>query len=163
MPSREFHFKGFSVVQGDIKVDINLSRFKKQYQDAQFKLDTMVFDSMEKFMPMDEGNWLNTTRIMSKSFAGTGIVVAAAPPQGRFLYEGLNMVDETTGSPFAKKDAKKVLVSQYTGKTNAKIKLDYSRSKHPKAQAHWFDPAKKEDLKDWVKEVKKIAGGGTSG
>lgn len=156
------HFKGFSVVKGDVKVNVSFSRMGKQYQRAQFKLDTDVFNSMEPFMPMNEGNWLNVTRGMSKALAGTGIVVAAAPPQGRELYEGKTMVDEATGSPWARKGAKKVLVSQYSGKTNAKEDLIYSTHAHPKATDHWFEPAKKQDLGKWVNHAKKVAGGGTS-
>ncbi len=63
-------------------------------------------------MPMQTGQFINVTKAMSAAVAGTGKVVAAAPPMGRFLYEGRTMVDEKTGSPWARKGARKVLVSQ---------------------------------------------------
>lgn len=151
------HFKGFSVVQGDLNIHVNLSRFEKQYQRAQFWLDSQVMTDMIPLMPHQTGTFINITRAQSASLAGSGVVIAAASPMGRFLYEGKTMVDIETGSPVARKGAKKVLVSQYSGKTNAQENLTYS---NPKAVPHWFDEAKKEHLKEWVKGVKEIAGGG---
>lgn len=160
MAGRTQHFKGFSVVQGDVKADVSLSRFDKQFSNAQYALDSMVMNSMVPFMPMQSGTFIQVTRGMSAALAGTGTVVAAAPPMGRFLYEGKTMVDVETGSPWARKGAKKVLVSQYSGKTNASPNLTYSNAK---ATAHWFDTAKEKDGKKWVEAVKKTAGGGTHG
>lgn len=157
------HFKGFSIVDGDIRVTLNMNRFERQFQQAQYQLDGAVMNSMIPFMPMQDGNFINKTRADSAAMQGTGQVEAAAPPQGRFLYMGKTMVDEKTGSTWAKKSNKKVLVSQYGGKTNAKPDLTYNKSKHPKAQSHWFDAAKKADGKKWIRDVKKTAGGGQRG
>jgi hypothetical protein len=105
---------------------------------------------------METGLFIDITKAMSASYAGTGIVVAAAPPSGRFLYEGKTMVDELTGSPWARRGARKVLVSQYSGKTNAKPNLTYANGR----QSHWFEEAKDRNAKKWVANVKKTAGGG---
>lgn len=147
-------------MDGDIKVSVKLDRFSDQFNRAQFALDSAVMTSMVPFMPMQDGTFINLTRARSAGLAGLGRVCAAAPPQGRFLYEGKTMVDEKTGSPWARKAAKKVLVSQYSGKTNARENLQYTETKHPKAQSHWFDAAEKQDGGKWVVTVKKIAGGG---
>lgn len=144
----------------NIDVDVDLSRFLKQFNRAQYELDSMVMNSMVPFMPQQSGAFIDVTRGMSAALAGTGTVVAAAPPMGRFLYEGKTMVDIETGSPWARKGAKKVLVSEYSGKTNASPNLTYSNKK---ATAHWFDTAKEKDGKKWVSAVKKTAGGGTHG
>lgn len=159
MASKITHFKGFSVVDGDIKIKLNLSRFDKQFQRAQYELDGDM-NSMESFMPLNKGTFIQKTREESTALQGTGMVVAAASPFGRFLYHGKTMVDIETGSPWAKYKNKKVLVSQYTGKTNAKENLTYSRAG---AKALWFDAAKKKDGKSWIKKAKKIAGGGKRG
>ena len=87
-------------------------------------------------------------RMRSAALQGTGKVVAGAPPQGRFLYEGKVMIDPVTGSPWARKGAKKVVTER---------PLTYS---NPKATPHWFDTAKEAHGKAWVKGVKRIAGGG---
>ena len=155
----KYHYKKKS---GDntIEMDVNLSRFEKQYGKAQYLLDSMVMDNMVPYMPMQTGTFIQVTRGLSAAIAGSGYVYAAAPPMGRYLYEGKTMVDEKTGSPWARKGARKVLVSQYKGKTNAKENLEYSRSAHPNATAHWFDATKQACQQKWIKKTKKTAGGG---
>lgn len=154
------HFDGFSVVDGDIKIDLNLSRMDDNFNKAQFALDSAVMTSMVPFMPMEDGTFINETKSRSATLSGTGEVCAAAPPQGRFLYEGKTMVDVETGSPWARKGAQKVLVSEYAGKTRARKNLQYTKTKHPKAQDHWFEAAKKQDEQSWIRTAKKVAGGG---
>lgn len=148
MASRTFHFSGFSIVSGDIKADVSLNRFENQFQEAQFWLDGQVMTDMVPYMPHRDGTFVNLTRLQSAALAGTGKVIAAAPPQGRFLYEGKVMIDPVTGSPWARKGAKKVVTER---------PLTYS---NPKATPHWFDTAKDAHGKAWVKGVKRIAGGG---
>lgn len=148
MASKTFHFPGFSLVQGDIKVDVSLNRFEQQYERAQYYLDSQIMTDMVPYMPHRDGNFVNVTRLQSAALAGSGKVVAAAPPMGRFLYEGKVMVDPVTGSPWARKGAKKVVTER---------PLTYS---NPKATPHWFDTAKDAHGIAWVKGVKRIAGGG---
>ena len=130
-----------------IELDVDLSRFEKQYEKAQYALDSMVMTSMEPYMPLRTGVFRNVTKAMSAAIAGSGTVVAASPPMGRFLYEGKVTVDPQTGSPWARPGAKKVVTDR---------NLKYS---NPKAVPHWFEKAKERDGKSWVKAVKKVAGG----
>lgn len=157
------HFKGFSVADGDIRVKLDMHRFEEQFRRAQYQLDGAVMNSMVPFMPMITGSFINTTRAASAAIQGSGEVYAAYGPQGRFLYEGKMMVSPSTGSTYAKKGEKKVLVSQYGGKTRARELLSYTKQAHPKAQSHWFDAAKKKDGKKWMRGVKETAGGGKRG
>lgn len=131
-----------------IELEVDLSRFNKQYGKAQYVLDSAVMKDMVPYMPQQTGTFINVTKAMSASIAGSGTVVAAAPPMGRFLYEGKVMVDPQTGSPWARPGAKKVVTDR---------DLKYS---NPKATPHWYDTAKKNHGKSWVNTVKKIAGGG---
>lgn len=135
----------------DIEVDIDLSRFENQFEEAQFRLDSAVMTSMEKYMPHRTGTFINVTKAMSSAIAGSGTVVAGAPPFGRFLYEGKVMVDPETGSPWARKGAKKVVTDK---------DLNYDKSHHPNVTDHWFDTAKRNHLKEWVRLTKKVAGKG---
>lgn len=137
------------------RVTVDLSRVEENLGKAQYKLDSVVMTSMVPFMPRQTGSFINTTKAMSAAIAGTGKVVAAAPPMGRFLYEGMTMVDEVTGSPWARAGAKKVLVSEYSGKTNASPYLTYS---HGRA-SHWFERAKDKDLQKWIKIAQEAVGG----
>lgn len=148
MAKRTFHFPSFSLVEGDIKVDISLNRFEERFQRAQYYLDGQVMNDMVPYMPHRDGTLVNLTRMQSAALQGAGKVIAAAPPTGRFLYEGKVMVDPVTGSPWARKGAKKVVTER---------PLTYS---NPKATPHWFDTAKDAHGKSWVKGVKRIAGGG---
>lgn len=159
MKNKIKHFKKFTVIKGDVKVTVNLTSLDKRFQKAQFALDSAVMTSMVPFMPMQTGTFIAKTKAVSTSLAGSGVVCAAASPEGRFLYEGLTMVDEKTGSPWARKSAKKVLVSQYKGKTMASERLDFSKNAHPQVTDHWFDAAKEKDLRNWVKAVKATVGG----
>lgn len=144
----DFKYKN-KTISGEMT--LNLSRFEGQYTRAQFQLDSMIMTSMIPSMPMQTHTFINVTRGMSASIAGSGKVVAAASPMGRFLYEGIVMVGVRSGSAFAKKGEMKVV----TG-----LHLDYSKHAHPKATDHWFDAAKKEHGQKWVKKVKQMAGGG---
>lgn len=144
----EYKYKGKNI---RAEMEIDLGRFEGQYSKAQYALDSMVMTDMVPFMPEVTGQFINVTRTMSASIAGSGKVVAAAPPFGRFLYNGKVMVGIDTRSAWAKKGEKK----EVTGKD-----LDFSTGAHPSAQAHWFDPAKRKNQKEWVRQTRKIAGGG---
>ena len=132
-------------------MNIDLSRFEAQYRRAQFALDSQVMIDMQPYMPMVTGTFINVTKAMSASLAGSGIVVAAAPPMGRFLYEGKVMVDPETNSPWARPGAKKIVTDK---------DLDYDKSHNPKVTDHWFETAKARHGKSWIRAVKNIAGGG---
>ena len=97
MASKTTHFKGFSVVDGDIKIKLNLTRFDKQFQRAQYQLDGNVMNSMVPFMPMVTGDFVDVTRAASAAVQGSGKVYAAYGPAGRFLYQGKTMVSTVTG------------------------------------------------------------------
>ena len=84
MASKITHFKGFSVVDGDIKIKLNLTRFDKQFQRAQYQLDGNIMNSMVPFMPMITGDFVDVTRAASAAIQGTGQVYAAYGSQGRF-------------------------------------------------------------------------------
>jgi hypothetical protein len=132
-------------------MEIDLSRFEGQYSRAQYELDSMVMASMIPYMPKDTGTFINVTLGMSQAIAGSGKVVAAAPPMGRFLYEGKVMVGENTRSAFADKGERKVVTDR---------NLEYSKHANPKVTSHWFDTAKANHGSAWIKKTKKLAGGG---
>lgn len=134
-----------------IELDVDLSRFEKQYEKAQYELDSTIMTDMQPYMPMQTGTFINVTKGLSAAIAGSGNVYAAAPPFGRFLYEGKVMVDPETNSPWARPGAKKIVTNK---------DLDYFKGRHPEVTSHWFDTAKKNHGKSWVNKTKKTAGGG---
>ena len=140
------HFESFSVVANGVNIEVDMSRLERNFNEAQYKLDNAIMTSMEPLMPMQSGQFINVTKGMSAALAGTGVVVAAAPPMGRFLYEGNAMVGIRSRSAWAKKGEKK----ETTGKA-----LSYTRG-----GPHWFDKAKDKDADNWVELVQKTIGGG---
>lgn len=135
------HLKSFSMVGENIEVYLNARRLNKKLNRAQYALDSQVMTDMVPYMPHNTGMFVNETRARSAAIAGSGEVIAAAPPMGRFLYEGKLMVDPETYSPWASPGAKKVVVAR---------PLTYS---NPKATPHWFETAKKKNLDSWIKIV----------
>lgn len=156
MASRIHHFKKFSMVKGDIKVNIRMERLSMQYNRAQFYLDSQVMTDMVPLMPHNTGIFVDLTRQRSAAMAGTGKVCAATTVYGRYLYEGKVMVDKKTG-----KGPRNIPGVGLRFTPGAELKatdrdLTYS---NPRAVPHWFDEAKHLHLKQWVKGVKKYAGG----
>jgi hypothetical protein len=143
----DYHF-----TDGTLSIDANidLGRIERNIEKAQYFLDSQVMTDMVPYMPMQTGNFIQRTRAMSAAIAGSGKVVAAAPPMGRFLYEGKVMVGVDSHSPFARYGEKKVVTDR---------DLQYSTAAHPKVEKKWFDAAKRDHGSDWVKMAKKVAGG----
>lgn len=143
----DYHF-----TDGTLSIDANidLGRIERNIEKAQYFLDSQVMTDMVPYMPMQTGNFIQRTRAMSAAIAGSGNVVAAAPPMGRFLYEGKVMVGVDSHSPFARYGEKKVVTDR---------DLQYSTAAHPKVEKKWFDAAKRDHGSDWVRMAKKVAGG----
>ena len=139
--------------------ELPMGELNRKLPTAQYMLDSQVMADMVPFMPLRTGNFIQRTTAESAAMAGTGYVCAAAAPFGRFLYEGKTMVDPVTGSPWARRGAAKVLVSNYKGKTNAREYLTYLKSANPNAQSQWFEAAKNRHGKEWRRMVGEILGG----
>ena len=156
----DYHF-----TDGTLSIDANidLGRIERNIEKAQYFLDSQVMTDMVPYMPMQTGTFQNVTRAMSAAIAGSGKVVAAAPPMGRYLYMGKVMVDSETGKGPARIE---VSPGEYIFRFRKGAKLvatdrdlKFSKAANPKVQKQWFDAAKRDHGKEWVKEVKKIAGG----
>ena len=156
MAKKIHKIKGFQIHTDSVQIDVDMSRVENNLNRAQFALDSAIMTSMIPFMPQQTGQFINETQAESAALAGTGKVVAAAPPQGRYLYEGVKMVDAKTGKgPMKITDKYGGEVVRWKKGTKLKptnIPLTYSRGS---AQSHWFEPAKEKDGDNWVKLVQK--------
>ena len=153
----------FSDKKLTIKANIDLGRIEGNIQKAQFALDSQVMTDMVPYMPMQTGNFIQRTRAMSAAIAGSGKVVAAAPPMGRYLYMGKVMVDSETGKGPARIP---VGPNEYIFRFRKGAKLvaterdlQFSKAANPKVTKQWFDAAKRDHGRDWVKLAKRTAGG----
>ena len=141
-------FKDYSFSRDGVTIRINMKKPNVRLQKAQVWLEQRVMNDMLPLMPLRTGNFQQRTRALNTIALGSGKVWAAAPPYGRFLYGGKVMVDPVTGSPWARKGAKKVV----TGRD-----LTFSR---PGAVPRWFEMEKASNLGAWKNGVKRIMGGG---
>lgn len=134
---------------GDVEVSVSFDRAAGGIDKAQCWLDSQVMTDVIPFMPFQTENFIQRTKAQSEAWAGTGKVCVGVPPMGRFLYEGILMVGEESGSPWAMAGERKVVTDQ---------PLEFTKTFHPEAQAHWFDPTKAAHLKEWIDGAKKIVG-----
>lgn len=141
-----------------MQVDIDFKHLQQNFNDAQYVLDNAIMTSMVPLMPMQDGSFIDKTKGQSGALAGSGKVVAAASPYGRFLYEGKKMVDTKTGKgPL--KITNEFGEEKIRWRKGAKLKptnepLSYSRGRTD----HWFEKAKDRDCDNWVNLVKKEMG-----
>lgn len=95
----------------------------------QVRKDTMPY------VPALTGSLSQRTRVKDGTVIYPG-------PYARFLYYGKLMVDPETGSPWARKGAKKVLTDR---------NLVFNTAVHGQAQSHWFEASKAQNLEKWVR------------
>lgn len=148
--------KGFRLKKGNMSIILNTDRLNKNLGRAQWWLDNQIMTDMVPFMPHNTGMFVDVTRAMSASLAGSGIVVAGAPPHGRYLYYGKVMVDEKTG-----KGPANIPGVGYRFRKGAKLvatdrPLTYS---NPNARPEWFEVAKDKHLKEWIDGVEDVMKG----
>lgn len=141
-------FSSYTFARDGVTIRVNRKRPNRNLKRAQFWLEQQVMNDMLPFMPFRTGSLQQRTRAMNAVILGSGKVWAAAPPYGRFLYEGKVMVDPVTGSPWARKGAKKVVTDR---------DLTFSR---PGAVPHWFESAKAAKLESWKRGVTTILNSG---
>lgn len=100
---------------------------------AEHALAIQMAKDTEPFVPALTKSLVNRTIVQDDTIIYPG-------PYARFLYNGKLMIDPNTGSPWAPKGATKVV----TGKD-----LNISTAVHSKAQAHWFEASKAQNLPKW--------------
>lgn len=151
------HFPTFSYVSANFRVDLSLDRFSKQFAEAQQWLGDRVLEGCKAVMPLQTGGMQQRSYTASKDgehlvdvsrTENGGKQVVFPGPYARFLYGGKVMVGETTGSPWARKEERKVLTDR---------PLQFS---NPQATDRWFDTAKAQHGEYWIAGVKRIGGGG---
>lgn len=136
------HFLNFSYVGANFRIELSLDKYSSRFTEAQQWLGDRVLEDSKPFMPILTGSLQQRSHTEND-----GKRVIYPGPYGRFQYGGKVMVDPVTGSPWARKGAKKILTDR---------PLKYS---NPQATAKWFDSAKEVNLEYWLNGVRKIIGG----
>lgn len=134
---------------GAVNFKVDLPKFKKDIENitqrmnqlsprAEHTLAIQMAKDTEQYVPAKTKSLANRTQV-------NGDTIIYPGRYARFLYYGKLMIDPKTGSAWAPKGATKVL----TGKD-----LNISQAVHGKAQSHWFEVAKSQNLPKW----KQVAG-----
>lgn len=135
----------FQYDNGSLNIKISGARLEKNIAAAQCYLDNVVLRDSNRFVPF-RNNILRQSGI-NHTVIGRG-QVKWVTPYAHYQYIGKDMVGVSTKRHWAAKGEPK----EYNGKS-----LRYHTSG---TGSHWFEKAKKVHGKDWIKKVKKIAGGG---
>lgn len=114
----------------------------KRVNKANAWLMEEIIKDTDQFVPMRTG-------ALAINVHREGHTIVYASPYARFLYYGKLMIDPATGSPFARKGARKTVTD---------TPLKFSRAAHKNAQAHWFEASKAVNESHWMEGVKKILG-----
>lgn len=112
------------------KVD---KRMRFAGEGAEHALAVQMAKDTEPYVPARTKSLANRTIVHDDTIIYPG-------PYARFLYHGKLMIDPKTGSPWAPKGATK----EVTG-----IDLNISTAVHSKAQSHWFEASKAQNLPKW--------------
>lgn len=115
-------------------------RMRFSGKGAEHSLAVQMAKDTEPYVPARTKSLVNRTIVHEDTIIYPG-------PYARFLYYGKLMIDPDTGSPWAPKGASKVIDPE--GKD-----LNISTAVHSKAQAHWFEVSKAQNLPKW----KRMAG-----
>lgn len=82
-------FKDFTMKDGHMSANIKFSVFGGRFQAAQLWLDREIMKDMRPLIPYRTGIFRKKIEANNRVFAGTGRIVTAAPPQGKWLYGGV--------------------------------------------------------------------------
>lgn len=104
-------------------------------EEAKHAVVVQAAKDTEPFVPARTKSLANRTRVEGDTIIYPG-------PYAHYLYIGKLFVDPNTGSAFAPRGASKVI----TG-TN----LKYNRTVHSKAQDHWFEASKAQNIEKWIR------------
>ncbi len=142
-----------------VKFDVDYTReiIRNRKELAEHAVAESAMKDTVPFVPMDTGSQVARTRVIGNQIVYEG-------PYARYLYYGKVMVDATTGKGprhYVDKNGNEVIRSPFGSKlvpTNRELNI--STAAHPRAQSHWFEASKAENLKKWLAVAKEVMSDG---
>lgn len=114
-----------------------------------------VMKDTSPYVPMRAGSLDQRTHV-------DGNTVVYPGPYARYLYNGKVMVDAATGrgpNRFIGKDGNEMIAFPKGATLTATERdLVFNNTFHPKAQAHWFEASKAQNLDKWVRKAARVVG-----
>lgn len=153
--SDTYHFPLISYVSGGIKVEINLDKQSKQFQEAQQWLGDRILEDCKASMPLLTGSMQQRSYVR---YGGKEVVFPG--PYARYQYYGKVMVDSQTG-----KGPRKIPTGpgEYALRFRKGAKLMPTdrplKYSNPNAVPEWFEHAKNQYKDAWIKGVSEKMGG----
>ena len=123
--------------QGLLELNAKLARAGPKAKHA---MAVQMAKDTEQFVPARTGLLSYVTRVKDDTIIYPG-------PYAHYLYGGKLFIDPHTGSAWAPKGASKVI----TGKN-----LNISKAMHGKAQSHWFEASKAQNLDKWIRVAGRV-------
>lgn len=121
--------------------------FEASFNRARRMVKSEIVKDSAKFTPMRDGT-LKRSVIPSSTRDDQYLIWNT--PYAKFLYKGLVMVDPLTGSPYARKGARKILKVPHKN-------LKFYKGANSRAGSEWFNKAKEMNLNKWLKIYSKGA------
>ena len=90
-------FEDLTMKTEHMTTHIRLAYFGGRFGRAQRWLNTEIMHKMEPVIPYKTGKFLSRIQQNNRGFENTGSIRVAVPPQGKYLYPGVNF---RTGKPF---------------------------------------------------------------
>lgn len=132
---------------------------------AEHALATQISKDTEPFVPARSKSLVNRSGPrLTDATTVVGNQIIYPGPYARYLYYGKVMVDIKTGKGpmrIVGKDGSEEIRFRKGSKLRPTDRpLNISQSVHPKAQSHWFEASKVENLKKWEQEAAKLVKNG---
>ena len=119
---------------------------------AAHTLALQIARDTEPFVPAKTGSFASRTQVAENRILYPG-------PRAKYLYNGKAMVDAATGKGpmrIAARNGAEIIRFQKGARLKASAKpLKMSRALHPKAQDHWFEASKAQNLENWLQTAGK--------
>lgn len=139
---------------GSVDVRLDTKRFDRQFAEAQKKLNELVVSDSTPYIPFLQGQLRSQVRYPDGIY---GSSVEWYAPYAHYQYMGEIYGDPETGAGGYYTDG----YGWWSRKDVAKIPTGRSLEYHePGTGAKWFETAKQAHQNEWLKTVKRIAGGG---
>ena len=83
-------FEDVTMKTRQVHAKVFFSRFNGRFRLAQIWLDRKFMEKMQPVVPYKTGKFLSKINAENAGKWGSGVIVVAVPPQGRYLYPGVN-------------------------------------------------------------------------
>lgn len=132
-------------------LDALKDKMERGVSRVEHTLAVQVQSDTSPYVPMKTGALDNSTQVEGNRIIYRG-------PYARMLYAGKVMVDAKTGKGpmrIVDKDGNEYIRFHKGARLRATSRdLNFSTAAHPKAQSHWFEASKRDNLEKWEETTK---------